>query len=151
VPDVDKAQAAVLKKTPFLVDAEPPQEKKWYTRNSRNASRFYMMALLAAQNGRPVPHFDKDVVYRELLGIAEKQKIDRKVTPLQYIGDCEWPEDAVPLPAAPKQRPRRRRPRALLQERAVLEDDGSHELGLLAHDDPDDDDTLSSDSSSSSS
>ena len=150
VPDVSKASAAALKDTPFIVDAEPMQEKKWYHRAGKSVSRFYLMALLSAHAGRPVPHFQDDDVYLGLLGIEKpgRKRLRCKVQQMQYIGDCEWPEDALPLEDVAKKRARRQKRvcrKALLQAPA---NDGSDE-----HEDADVDenDSLSSDSSSLSS
>ena len=148
---VSKERATELKKTPFLVDAVLPV-KQWYSKKNNTVSRFYLMALLAAQNGRPVPHFGKDEVCRALLDIKPPERIRRKTKALQYIDECEWPEDALPLPAMPKRRcnrEKRARLRAHLQEPA---DDDIDEFGIGAAiaDDDTDNDSLSTDSSDSS-
>ena len=114
-----------------MCDADDPF-KTWYTKINTNASRDYFLALLQATPGKPVPHLEKERIYKELLGLEVKDPVRRPKVPDQ-VADCDWPEDML-VPRVPRRRRRRAAPLAPvpIEDQGDDEEESDGEEGSLA-------------------
>ncbi|CAK0890320.1 unnamed protein product [Prorocentrum cordatum] len=73
-------------------------DKKWYSFKAHSVSRYYLMALLIANEPmagthiHEVPHVGTNATYMEILGLQPPPGN----APAAIIGDVDWPEDSLP-------------------------------------------------------
>lgn len=101
---LSKKEVGKKKKNPFTLGAPPEFFSK---EGTPTISHFYLVCLLLAEkHGQPVPHFQHDKVYKQLLGLCDdgtENKRTRKPKQLCIIGEHFCPESLVPdIPAQRK-------------------------------------------------
>ena len=95
------------KESPYLVGADPPPRKVWYTRDGNTVFKNYLLALATADDHKlPVPHFALEREYRSLTdpdckdAPAKRPRARRQPDmdlQVSFANADDWPEDALSL------------------------------------------------------